>query len=66
MAVRMAHIQLPEDLGIEDAILPGDPARVDRVAALLEQPEELMFNREYKVRPRRLPSRSWPAPVCGR
>lgn len=26
MAVRMAHIQLPEDLGIEDAILPGDPA----------------------------------------
>ena len=35
MAVRMAHIQLPEDLGIEDAILPGDPARVDRVAALL-------------------------------
>ena len=48
MAVRMAHIQLPEDLGIEDAILPGDPARVDRVAALLEQPEELMFNREYK------------------
>ena len=29
MAVRMAHIQLPEDLGIEDAILPGDPARVD-------------------------------------
>ena len=55
MAVRMAHIQLPEDLGIEDAILPGDPARVDRVAALLEQPEELMFNREYKsVRGRRL------------
>ena len=48
MAVRMAHIQLPEDLGIEDAILPGDPVRVDRVAALLEQPEELMFNREYK------------------
>ena len=47
MAVSMAHIQLPEDLGIEDAILPGDPARVDRVAALLEQPEELMFNREY-------------------
>ena len=39
MAVRMAHIQLPEDLGIEDAILPGDPARVDRVAALLEQLE---------------------------
>ena len=86
MAVRMAHIQLPEDLGIEDAILPGDPARVDRVAALLEQPEELMFNREYKSvrglwkgRPvliistgsgrsvhGELPSRSWPAPVCGR
>ena len=44
----MAHIQLPDDLGIENAILPGDPARVDRVAACLEQPRQLMFNREYK------------------
>ena len=34
---RMSHIQLPEDLGIEYAVLPGDPARVDRVAACLEQ-----------------------------
>lgn len=44
----MPHIQLPEDLGIADAILPGDPARVDRVAAFLEQPQPLAFNREYK------------------
>ena len=28
MAVRMAHIQLPEDLGIEDAILPGELAEL--------------------------------------
>ena len=45
---RMPHIQLPEDLGIEYAVLPGDPARVDRVAACLEQAEFLVFNREYK------------------
>lgn len=38
MAVRMAHIQLPEDLGIEDAILPGRSGPGGRVAALLEQP----------------------------
>lgn len=48
MADRMPHIQLPSDLGIEGAILPGDPARVDRVAAHLEQSEPLVFNREYK------------------
>ena len=45
---RMPHIQLPEDLGIEYAVLPGDPARVDRAAACLEQAEFLVFNREYK------------------
>lgn len=48
MAERMPHIQLPADLGVESAILPGDPARVDRVAACLEQPRLLTFNREYK------------------
>ncbi|MDO4283980.1 MAG: nucleoside phosphorylase [Eubacteriales bacterium] len=47
-AVLLPHIQLPEDLGIPYAILPGDPARVERVAAHLEQVEELAFNREYR------------------
>ncbi len=42
------HIQLDETLNIKYAILPGDPARVSRIAQQLEQPEELGFNREYR------------------
>ncbi len=42
------HIQLGEDLGVKYAILPGDPARVGRVAQQLENPRELAFNREYR------------------
>ena len=33
------HIQLDESLGIRYAILPGDPARVSRIAAQLDNPE---------------------------
>ena len=42
------HIQLEETLGIQYAILPGDPARVDRIARQLDNVEELCFNREYR------------------
>ena len=44
----MPHLKLPDDLGVRYAILPGDPARVDRIGEQLEQVEELAFNREYK------------------
>lgn len=42
------HIQLSEDLNIKYAILPGDPARVSRIAQQLDDVEELAFNREYR------------------
>lgn len=42
------HIQLDESLRIKYAILPGDPARVSRIAEQLENVEELGFNREYR------------------
>ena len=42
------HIQLDETLNIKYAILPGDPARVSRIAEQLENVEELGFNREYR------------------
>ena len=42
------HIQLDETLNIKYAILPGDPARVGRIAQQLENVEELKFNREYR------------------
>ncbi|GFI61734.1 uridine phosphorylase [Clostridiales bacterium] len=48
MSELQAHIRLSDDLGIKYAIMPGDPARVDRIAHFLENVEELGFNREYK------------------
>ena len=42
------HIQLDETMSAKYAILPGDPARVTRVAAQMENVEELAFNREYR------------------
>lgn len=45
----MPHLKLRDDLGIQYAILPGDPARVERIAEQLEDVEELEFNREYKA-----------------
>ena len=35
------HIQLDESLNIKYAILPGDPARVSRIAEQMEKVEEL-------------------------
>lgn len=43
------HIQLDESLHIQYAILPGDPARVSRIAQQLEETQELGFNREYRA-----------------
>jgi len=45
---KMPHIGLPDNLGIRYAILPGDPARVDRAKEYLTDPVDLEFNREYK------------------
>lgn len=43
-----AHIQLHSDLAVDKVLLPGDPARVDRVKKWLDSPKDLVFNREYK------------------
>ena len=44
----MPHLQIRDDLGVHYAILPGDPARVDRIAEQLTDVEELAYNREFK------------------
>ena len=44
----MPHIQLDESINATTAILPGDPARVDAIAAFLTDVKEESFNREYK------------------
>ena len=46
--MKQPHIALDESLGIKYAILPGDPARIDRIKLFLEDPQELMYNREFR------------------
>ncbi len=42
------HLQLDDSLGIKYAVMPGDPARLDRIAPFLKDVRELAFNREYR------------------
>ena len=42
------HIQLSENHGAICALLPGDPARLDRIRPFLADAEELAYNREYR------------------
>lgn len=42
------HMQLDDSLGVKYALLPGDPARLDRISPFLQNVEELKFNREYR------------------
>lgn len=44
----LPHLKLSDDLQIPYAILPGDPARVDRIAEQLTEVEDLAYNREYR------------------
>ena len=48
MGTLEAHIRLSEDMGFRYALLAGDPARLDRVAELLQDVRELSYNREYR------------------
>ena len=42
------HIRCGQEDAAEYAILPGDPARVERAKEYLAQVREIAFNREYK------------------
>lgn len=54
---KMYHIGLDSSHGARYAILPGDPGRVEAIAARLESPHFLAQNREYT---------SWLGTLCGR
>ena len=41
------HIKLDKEHGAKYAILPGDPGRVEKIAALLDEPVQIACNREY-------------------
>ena len=44
---KMYHVGFDDTHGARYAILPGDPGRVDKIAAFLENPRFLCQNREY-------------------
>lgn len=46
--MKQPHIQCAEEDVAKMVILPGDPGRVDRVAAYLDEYKEIAFNREFK------------------
>lgn len=43
-----AHIQLDQSVNAKYAIMPGDPARIDRIIPFLEDVKELSYNREFR------------------
>ncbi len=44
---KMFHIALTAEQGAKYALLPGDPARVEKIAAFLDNPQPLASNREF-------------------
>ncbi len=42
------HLQLDSNHGATCALLPGDPARLDRIKPFLENATELAYNREFR------------------
>ncbi|MCR8645982.1 nucleoside phosphorylase [Paenibacillus sp. N1-5-1-14] len=45
---KQPHIQLDEALAVNKAIVVGDPARVEVVKSLLDNPQDITYNREFK------------------
>lgn len=43
-----AHIRLSDSCGAKAAIMPGDPARIDRILPFLKNARELAYNREFR------------------
>ena len=52
----MYHIGLSTSLRAKYAVLPGDPGRVPKIAAYLDESAEMGFNREF---------RTWSGKLCG-
>lgn len=48
MQLPQPHIRLQPDEKLRCAILPGDPARIDRILPFLTDARELAFHREYR------------------
>ncbi len=44
----LMHLNIPIEMNIKYAILPGDPGRVDKIAQYIDSPHFLAQNREFK------------------
>ena len=43
------HINISSADAADYAILPGDPGRCEKIAAMLDKPRQISFNREYNI-----------------
>lgn len=43
------HIRCGKEIGAAYAILPGDPQRIDRILPFLDEPAEIVYNREFRT-----------------
>ncbi|KRM10798.1 nucleoside phosphorylase [Paucilactobacillus suebicus] len=48
MEEKQPHTQLTSEINTDSAIIMGDPARVDKIAELMDNVQSWAFNREYK------------------
>jgi uridine phosphorylase len=48
MPLLQPHIRLDQTYGAFSALLPGDPARLDRIKSFLSDARELAYNREFR------------------
>lgn len=48
MPLLQPHIRLDQTYGARSALLPGDPARLDRIKSFLSDAKELAYNREFR------------------
>ena len=48
MPLLQPHIRLDQTYGALSALLPGDPARLDRIKSFLSDARELAYNREFR------------------
>ncbi len=44
---KLFHLDIPKNIRVGYAILPGDPGRVEKIAAYIDSPEKIAYNREF-------------------
>ncbi len=45
---KLFHLDIPVDLRVGYAILPGDPGRIDKITKFIDSPLQIAYNREFR------------------